>query len=255
MRCGDLHPEGHRRRGPARYVPGLLMLLFLSGAAFAVTGRVKGTVRDNEGRHAAGVPVRLYTVENGRKRIFMTNTDSQGEYRFESLAAGTYQLEVGGERYAIQRKDSIVVRPPFRNVIDFTLAPPEGGPAGTPRIPAGSGAGSDPAVESVARGGISGGLKDGDGIGVADARIILQGADRRYLAVSDPDGGFRIDDVPAGHYTLEVLSPGYLTVVLPGVILDGTGDIEFRLTLIDYPLDYRERVEDLLPPEQPLPPS
>jgi hypothetical protein len=177
-----------------------------------------------------------------------------------------------------------VVRPPFRNVIDFSLqARPDGSPGafrlawglngpGTPSGTSGTPAGiptsgsanplQGPARVAVGfnrevdtiKGSIAGDLKDKNGVEVPDARIILQGPDRSYRSVSKADGEFRIADVPAGRYNLEVRSPGYLTVFLPGVTLDGTAELEFQLTMIDYPLDYREKIEDLLPPEKPLPP-
>jgi 5-hydroxyisourate hydrolase-like protein (transthyretin family) len=262
----------------------LLVLFFLFGEASAVTGRVKGTIRDDSGEHIAGVPVRLYAIDGGQKRVFVTHTDSDGRFRFETLTAGTYELEVGGEKFAVQKKESIVVRPPFRNVIDFSMqARPDGSPGAfrlawglngpeTPADPSGAATGiptsgspnplQGPARVAVGfnrelqtiKGSIAGDLKDKDGVGVPDARIILQGADRSYRSISKAGGDFRIADVPVGRYNLEVRSPGYLTVFLPGVTLESAAELDFQLTLIDYPLDYREEVGDLLPPEQPLSP-
>jgi hypothetical protein len=285
MRCAEAAGRTPARRPLSRYLPGLLALLFLFGEVAAVTGRVKGTVRDESGGPLAGVPVRLYAVETDRRQVFVTHTDSNGQYRFDTLQAGTYHLEVGGEQFQVQTKESIVVRPPFRNVIDFSLllqpegaagsmrlargfgdpprrgspdgtaaAPPPGGTPPPRPGPARIAVGFERDIETV-RGSVAGGLKDSDGLGVPDARIILHGSARSYRTTSGADGTFRLTGVPVGRYNLEVRSPGFLSVFLPAVAVDSPTRLEFQLTLIEYPLDFQESIEDLLPPELPVPPS
>ncbi|MBI4162016.1 MAG: carboxypeptidase regulatory-like domain-containing protein [Acidobacteria bacterium] len=239
-------------RAPALLLAGLLVP---APAAAAVAGSIKGTVHDLEGKARPGVQVRLHARTEGTVRVFVTHTDARGEYRFEDLPGGTYDLEAGGQGLEVGRKESISVRPPFRNVLDFSLGSRTGGTPESPRAAPEGTSTPPPAAAGEATGTVSGTLLDGAGLGVPDARIVLQGETRALRGLSDPDGRFRLDRVPAGGYRLEAHSPGYLAVILPGLAVGGSVGLELRLTLVEYPLEFPERVEDLLPPERPVPPG
>lgn len=258
MRSGNT-PVRHRRGSIRIRIAVIIMAAALGTSGEAdgtVTGRLKGTIRDGSGKNLAGIPVRLFALGGNKKIIFVTHSDTQGGYRFESLNAGTYQMEVGGESFEPQRKESIIVHPPFRNVIDFSMLPlplPGGGKR-IARTAAADPPGPTRTGNEAGRQ-VGGQLRDRHGNGIADARVYLRGSFRIYRTITAPDGTFLVEKVPPGPYRLEVHSPGYLSMFLPPIEVDGKIDMEFQLTMIPYPLDFKEKIEDLLPPEIPLPPS
>ena len=72
----------------------VLCLLLLSGVSFAqvVTGGIGGTIRDESGATLPGVSVTLTSPELPEgPATFVTNT--QGQYRFNTLRPGNYRLE------------------------------------------------------------------------------------------------------------------------------------------------------------------
>ena len=228
----------------------LTLALGLMTAGFPATaarnsGRIKGTVRTPAGEPIPGVSVKLTVYAEDRTLLLVTHTDGQGIYRFNQLRPETYGLEVGGAGNEIERRESIVVRPPFRNIIDFTLGrvshPPD--PAAIPAEVPGD-------LRTV-----RGQLRNEEGKGIPDAWILLLGSSRAYRGRSDPGGSFLVNDVPSGSYRLEVHSPGYLSVMLPAVGVQAGMDLEIQLNLVDHPLDYPDALETLLPRETPLLPG
>ena len=233
----------------ARLAVFTLVLGFLIAGFSAIaarnSGRIKGTVRDPSGEPIAGASVKLTVSAGDRALLLVTHTDGQGIYRFDQLAADTYALEVGGEGFEIERKKSIIIRPPFRNIIDITLV-------GASLI-------TNPAVIPAEVPGdlrtVRGQLRNEAGNGIPDAWVLLLGSARVYRGRSDPGGSFLVNDVPSGSYRLEVHSPGYLTVLLPAVRVQAGLDLEVQLNLVEHPLDYPESLETLLPQEAPLLPN
>lgn len=84
-----------RRHALASAVIGLLLLLFLvPGFLFAQTdtGRVRGTVTDQQGAVVAGATVTL--TNRGTSRATTTTSNSEGVYTFEAVPRGDYKVEV-----------------------------------------------------------------------------------------------------------------------------------------------------------------
>src|SRR4030095_3934669 len=85
----------------------------------ALRGRIRGTIRGLTGKPLPGLLVRLTSPQLGVMNV--TDTDGKGVYAFEELEAGSYDIEVSGYAYQHQIKKGIVVQPPFRNIVDFSL--------------------------------------------------------------------------------------------------------------------------------------
>ena len=88
----------------------LLALLMLSSVpAFAqnITGSVRGTALDDQGRGIAGADVRITNMDTGDSRA--DKSDKDGTYGFESLPIGRYSLRVDKEGFnSFDEKDIIV---------------------------------------------------------------------------------------------------------------------------------------------------
>jgi hypothetical protein len=50
-----------------------------------------------------------------------------------------------------------------------------------------------------------------------------------------------------------VASPGYVSIDLKSVGVSAAKGLSLSLSLVDYPLNFKGRTEDRLPPEEPLP--
>ncbi len=71
------------------------------------------------------------------------------------------------------------------------------------------------------------------GEGLAGAHVVLYTRERRQAAggITDMDGNYRLDHLPAGDYYLEASLPGYLAAVSELFYLDGHGEREISLKL------------------------
>ncbi len=63
------------------------------------------------------------------------------------------------------------------------------------------------------------------------ANIILIGSDPLIGAVSDPDGNFRIDQVPIGRQTFSVQYIGYKSITIPNVLVTSGKEVVLELKL------------------------
>lgn len=229
---------------------GCLLAAFASDAHADLRGRIRGTIRDLKGKPAPGLLVRLSSTNLGE--VHVTDTDGKGIYGFDDLPAGTYDLEVTGSGFQHQVKKGIVVQPPFRNIVDFTLPP---GPV-TPSEP------SSPVVyqplpaEPILRE-VLGTITDKDKRPIPDALISLvnPATGISYRARSSREGKSRIEGVPVGTYRAIISSPGYVTMQLSRVEVTQDAGLILNLSLVEYPLHFEGRPEDFVPPEQPVPPS
>src|SRR5439155_24347685 len=75
-----------------------------------------------------------------------------------------------------------------------------------------------------------------------------------YQAFSGDDGTFRIEAVPPGRYRVLVSSPGHVSLDLKSVAVSPVNGLNLSLSLVNYPLNFKGRQEDLVPREEPLPP-
>ena len=82
--------------------------------------------------------------------------------------------------------------------------------------------------------------------------VSLEGS-RTYQAFSGEDGRFVLRDVVPGLYRAVITSPGHLTLDLESVRVPAESGLTLNLSLVDYPLNFRNGEENLLPPEKPRP--
>src|SRR5262249_28971541 len=156
-------------------------------------------------RPVAGLQVQL--VLAGEGKVHITDTDDKGVYSFEDLEAGSYEVEMSGSGYQRQIKKGILVQPPFRNIVDFTLPP---GAVSEP-------AQASPVVYQAPAGGpevqdVTGEFTDKDRRPIPDVAlsIVSPATGSSFRAQSDREGKVRIRGVPVGIYRVVVSSPGYV---------------------------------------------
>lgn len=200
-------------------------------------------------------------------RYFYTSADAGGRFALQNLPAGRYLLEVNLDGYLTARKEGIEVRPPFRSIIEVLLerAPALGGPA------SGASASRSPSPDSPSAGDSTGGVRapaageparlrvtlvDGGLRPVPEALVAVTpaGGGEREIRISDASGRAEFDRLAARDYRLTAAAAGFLTVRAEGLALPPGAPAEVAVTLIPYPLDFKGAIEDLLPPEEPLPP-
>ena len=243
------HDSGWSRLSLAFPVIGLLLLL-IGDARADLRGRIRGTIRDLKGKPAPGLLVRLTSPNLGV--VHVTDTDGKGVYGFDDLPAGSYDLEVTGSGYQHQVKKGIVVQPPFRNIVDFSLPP---GPISS----------SDPSTpvvyeplsaEPILRE-VLATITDKDRRPIPDALISLvnPATGISFRLRSSRDGKSRLDGVPVGAYRAMISSPGYVTMELTRVDVTQESGLVLNLSLVEYPLHFDGRPEDFVPAEQPVPPG
>jgi carboxypeptidase family protein len=219
-------------------------------AEAALRGKIRGTVRDLKGKPVPGLLVRLTSPIRGL--VHVTDTDEKGIYAFADLEAGDYEIDVSGSGYQRQVKQGITVQPPFRNIVDFTLPP---GPMTLTESP-------EPVVypaprqEETVRRPVTGSFFDKSRHPIPDVLLVLinPAASVIYRAQSDREGKVTIPEVPTGTYRAVVLAPGYVSVDLKQVEVSQEKGLELSLSLVDYPLRFDGRLEDLIPDEKPIPP-
>src|SRR5882672_7016181 len=81
-----------------------------------LAGRIRGTILDLLKKPVAGLLVQCASKdEKGVLRV--TGTDEKGQYLFQDLPPGMYELEVGAGADREIHKGKIEVRPPFQNIV------------------------------------------------------------------------------------------------------------------------------------------
>jgi len=223
-----------------------------TGRLRAVLGRIRGAVFGPAKKPLAGLLVKLTARgESGLLRI--TSTNERGEYVFSDLPAGDYDVEVDSGGFARQVKRNIAVRPPFRNIVDFDLvasltadvSPAPGGPA--PK----AAAAADTAPAVVVRGN----LVDQEKRPVPEVSVTFAALDGRgiHQTFSGTDGSFNLPTVPPGRYRVIVSSPGYVGLDLKDIEVPAGTGLNLRLSLVDYPLNFKGQGDEELPREEPRP--
>lgn len=159
-----------------------------------------------EGALVSVFPVRQNRNDwSGREPLFETETVENGAYRFEAVPEGHYL--VVAQAAGFLRKVKHVEIPPNEKVrLDFGLIPvvePTPTPAPEPGSVEGTVLGVDP---------------DGDFNPVAGAEVLLFGAPRMetgeipapdHRALTDDNGNFFMDEIPAGGYMMVVRAEGF----------------------------------------------
>ncbi|MBI1951589.1 MAG: carboxypeptidase regulatory-like domain-containing protein [Acidobacteria bacterium] len=232
-----------------------------------VVGTITGTVHDGLKKPIVGCMVQLTSRgQDGMLRV--TGSDEKGHYVFKDLPAGTYDIEVGTAEDLTRRKERIEVKPPFRNIVDFEIGPRTEGQgrqdlstalltealkkaaAGRPG-PGGAAAPADPAGTVPVRGT----FVDARKRPIPEVSVMLLSLEGKgtFQDFSGMDGTFSLPAVPPGRYRVLVASPGYVSIDLKAVDVSPAKGLNLSLSLVDYPLNFKGRTEDRLPPEEPLP--
>lgn len=205
--------------------------------------QIRGKVSLARNRPVVGAVV-LVEPEGGGS-LLLTASDLRGEFRVTDLEDGVYRVTIRRDGFKPWTQDRLEVKPPFRTIVEATLEP------------AGSAAEAPPPVPSGERGTLrfSGFVREAAGAPAASARVRLvrpDGAlDPREAAVGE-DGRVEIEALPAGRWNLEILAPGAIPL---RAALDLERDTEFEISLVAQPPEYPLSLEDLMPPEEAVPPE
>jgi len=232
----------------------------------SVFGTIMGTVFDTKKQPLAGWMVQL-SSRGDDSQLRVTGTDDKGQYVFKDLPAGTYDIEIQVENEDARKKGKIEVKPPFRNIVDFQVGPqskekpnPLAGLAADIRKKA-EGAGTTAPDGAMAADGVAkqvpvrGTFLDAQKRPVSEVSVTLVALEGKgtYQTFSGVNGSFAIPAVPPGRYRVLVFSPGYVPIDLKSIEVSPATGLSLVLSLVDYPLNTKERPQERLPREEPLP--
>ncbi len=95
--------------------------LLFAAAAFA-QGSVEGTITDAKGKGVANVSVTIVGADG--KPVATVETDEDGAYTFEGIAAGKYKIATyGAKGYKSAFRDDVVVSDDETTTVDIMLTP------------------------------------------------------------------------------------------------------------------------------------
>ena len=98
-----------------------MMAVFTVSAVAQLSGSVKGTCKDEDGKAIVGASVELINLDNGRKTSL--KTDSHGQYYSMGIPAGSYKINlIGGDGKLIFYLNKVSMASNGENVYDFDLA-------------------------------------------------------------------------------------------------------------------------------------
>ncbi len=208
-------------------------------AAASPSGQIRGTVSYGRRAPAVGAIV-LAKPEGAASPVHLATTGLNGGFAFDGLADGTYRVEVRRDGSVPIVKSGIKVRAPFRAVVEVVLVP-------------GEGARSEPSpVDGTAS--FSGIVRVAGGAPLAEARVRLtrgDGADDSQAVLTNAAGTFTIPKLMSGRWRVEVQGAGLLPVRAE---LELSGDVAFDVQLAAQPANYRPLPQDLIVPEEVIPP-
>jgi hypothetical protein len=203
-------------------------------------GQVRGTI--SYGRHTPAVgAIVLVRPESAPSPVHLATTGNNGTFAFDGLPDGAYRAEVRREGYVPVVKAGISVRAPFRAVVEVLLVRGE-----TP------GEEAKPADGSAS---VSGKIRVAGRAPLAEARVRLtraDGADDARTLLTDAGGAFSVPQLKAGRWRLDVQGAGLLPLRAD---LDLAGDVAIEAQLAAQPADYRPLAQDLIVPEEVIPPA
>jgi Carboxypeptidase regulatory-like domain len=204
------------------------------------SGQLRGTV--SYGRHQPAIgAVVVMRPEGAASPVRAATTGTNGVFAFDGLPDGTYRVDVRRDGYAPVVKSGIRVKAPFRAVEEVLLArgavPPE--------------------VVKIAEGAaaLAGTIRTGGGGPVAEAHVRLtrvDGAADSRNTVADGAGAFSVRDLAAGRWRLDVQGAGLIPLRAD---LELAGEVAIEAQLSAQPAEYRPLPQDLLVPEDVLPPA
>jgi hypothetical protein len=179
--------------------------------------------------------------EGGGSPVRLATTGVSGTFAFDGIADGTYRAEVRRDGYVPIVKSGVKVRAPFRAVVEVLLVP-------------GKSPQDDPAkVDGTAA--VTGVIRVSGGAPLAEAHVRLtrdDGADDAKTVLSDGAGAFAVPRLKAGRWRLDVQGAGLLPVRAQ---LDLAGDTALDVQLAAQPANYRPLPQDLIVPEEVIPPA
>ena len=203
-------------------------------------GQIRGAISYGRRIPSVGAVV-LLRPERAASPVYAATTGAAGTFGFDGVPDGTYRAEVHREGYATQSKSGIVVRAPFRAVVELILAP------GT--------AASAPPEAAEGDAGLAGHVRIAGGAPIAEvhARLVRPDAqDDPKMVLTDASGGFVFPGLKAGRWRLELQGAGLLPLRAE---LDLAGDVVLEAALAQQPANYQPPAEDLIVPEEALPPK
>jgi hypothetical protein len=203
-------------------------------------GQIRGAISYGRHQPAVGVVV-IVGAEGPGARIYAATTGESGTFAFDGVPDGTYRAEARREGYLTVVKTGIVVRAPFRAVVELLLARGEA-PPDPPKSLEG-----EAALTGVVR--VAGGAP----LAEARARIVRPDAlDDPRTALTDAAGGFAFAGLKAGRWRLELIGAGLLPLRAD---LDLAGSVVLDAALARQPANYQPLPQDLIVPEDVIPPK
>ena len=137
-------------------------------------------------------------------------------------------------------KSGIKVRAPFRAVVEILLVRGESPQEAAPALDGGAS--------------LAGTIRVAGGLALAEGRVRLtraDGEDEARTILTDAAGAFASPPLKAGRWRLDVSGAGLLPL---RVDLDLVGDVVLEAQLAAQPANYRPPAQDLIVPEDVIPP-
>jgi hypothetical protein len=180
--------------------------------------------------------------------LYLTSSDDKGRFRVDGLPEGLYRVRVERQGLVPRSMEDIAVRYPFRAVVELAMARASdstaGGSEATPAT-----AGSRALVN------VSGKVVEQNGGPAGDIRMRFVkrgGGDDPRILRSAADGSFALPAMTAGEWQVEINGVGLLP---QRISLDLIEDANLTVIMARQPPGYEQTPLDLMPPEQPIPPS
>ena len=215
-------------------------------ASPAPMGQLRGSVY--YGRHSPAVgAVVLVHPDGATTAIRLATTGENGGFAFDKLDDGAYRIEVRREGYVPVVKEAIAVKAPFRAVVELLLA--RGDPGAPPSVS------TPPAPSGAGEAEVAGVVRLASGPPVPEATIRLTRVDARddpRTVLTAADGTFAIAGLAAGAWRLEILGAGLLPM---RATLDLAAATRLEAQLTPQPPSYQPFPEDLIVPEEAIPPK
>lgn len=235
-----LTPAGGGSGGTARAAPDREEVTRVS--------RLQGAARLGRNRQVVGATV-LIRRSDETSRVFVTASDSKGQFRVDGLPDGDYRVEVRREGLSTVVKDHVDLRFPSRAVIEVTMLPADTAPDPVMPPTAGESLGSVPRV--VVRGEVV--ERDGEAMPEVALRFVrTDGRADPIVTRTGDDGSFELPELPAGRWRLDTRVVGFLPI---WVGMDFLEDTRLTVALVPQPAGYDPSPLELMPPEQPIPPE
>lgn len=211
-------------------------------APAASSGQIRGTISYGRRDPAVGAVV-VVRPESGVTPIRAATTGTSGTFAFDGLPDGTYRAEIRRDGYVPVLKTAIAVHAPYRAVVEVLLT--RGAAASEPKA----------ALDGAAS--LTGTIHVAGGALLAEARVRLTrvegaGEGDARMALTDPSGAVHFTELAAGRWRLDVQGAGLLPL---RANVELAGDVELEAVLAAQPANYRPLPQDLLVPEEVIPPA